>query len=144
MIPCAEVNNRNTSGLFSPDKSSEQKQEIRESYGCQCNARNAIGRVNPHRTDHILKGIEVMTGVRIAECPWRAMTNPLVTRTMQLFGHYETGNLAAFLTEKDDERQWQALEQYIRFSNTVKAKQWDERIEAAKQKARQEENKRGK
>lgn len=73
-----------------------------------------------------------MTGVLISGCPWKSLDNPIVARAIQLFSHYETGNLGAFLTERDPEIYWQALECYIRFSNTVKARQWDEQQEARK------------
>jgi hypothetical protein len=134
IIPCASIENKNTKGMFGGGK--DDRKALRDSYGCGCDGAKRIGRVNPRQTDYILKAIESYTGRITTGCPWRALSLPIVAKSIALFQHYEAGNLAAFLTDQDDEREWLALEEYIRASHSARAKEFDERAENDREKSK--------
>jgi len=58
-----------------------------------------------------------------------------VKETIRLFQHYESGALQSFLSEKDDEILFQALDQYVRVTNIIRSKEFDERLEEDKKRS---------
>jgi len=84
-------------------------------------------------TEHILRAIEAMTGIRYVGCPWKALDNSYITQCSRIYRYYEMGNLAAVLSDDDEEILWQYLESYIRLMAIVRSKQFDEEQERRKQ-----------
>lgn len=73
---------------------------MRERWGCDC---DGVAR-RPHAYvggsfGKYLDQIELITGRRPHTCPWRAQTDPLVRRVIELVPFADTGNLPAVLTE---------------------------------------------